>query len=150
MPQVHGIWRLGLEGTGFTHHSDSEIQTDGCSISTHMSMLTSVRRKKHNVWEGPTWKCHIILLLRSILKKKKSSSARTLRKKRIHWFAVFANMSVNSYLHSNMSINTPTVTDFKLNVNLERNANHHIAFLQYKDNRQGYPQEHPCQENIVN
>lgn len=49
-----------------------------------------------------------------------------------------------------MSINTPTVTDFKLNVNLERNANHHIAFLQYKDNRQGYPQEHPCQENIVN
>lgn len=46
MPQVHGIWNLGLEGTDSTHHSDSEIQTDGCSISTHMSVLTSVRRKK--------------------------------------------------------------------------------------------------------
>lgn len=58
-------------------------------------------------------------------------------------------MSVNSYLHSNMSVNTPTVTDFKLNMDLERNANHHIVFLPYKDDRQEYPQEHPCQENIV-
>lgn len=149
MPQVYGIWRLGLEGTGSTHHSDSEIQTVGCSISTHMSMLTSVRRKKHTVWEGPTWKCHIILLLRSILKKKKFIS-QNFKGKKIHWFAVFANMSVNSYLHSNMSINIPTVTDFKLNVDLERNANHYTAFLQYKDNRQEYLQEHPCQENIVN
>lgn len=61
--------------------------------------------------------------------KKKKVHQPELEGKKIHWFAVFANMSVNSYLHSNMSINTPTVTDFKLNVDLERNANHHIAFL---------------------
>lgn len=34
-----------------------------------------------------------------------------------------------------MSVNTPTVTDFKLNMDLERNANHHIVFLPYKDDR---------------
>ena len=81
---------------------------------------------------------------------KKKFISQNFKGKKIHWFAVFANMSVNSYLHSNMSINIPTVTDFKLNVDLERNANHYTAFLQYKDNRQEYLQEHPCQENIVN
>lgn len=37
---------IGVGGRGCIHHSDSEIQRDGCSISTHVSMLTSAGRKK--------------------------------------------------------------------------------------------------------
>ena len=99
MTQVHWVWRLGLEVEALLIIvTQRSRQMD--ALSQHMFPCSPQEgEKKHTSWEGSTWKCHIALLLWGILEK--CSSARG-RKALIR--------SVCKYL----SVNTPTVTDFKL------------------------------------